>query len=268
MIYFCPTPIGNLEDITLRTLRVLRESDIIFAEDTRVTLKLLNHYDIKKKLYSYQKFNESEVSEDIIKYNEDGLNICLVTDAGMPGISDPGEVLVKKLIEENIDFRVLPGPNAALTALVGSGLNTENFYFKGFTSPKSSARKKELEAIKDLKATIIFYEAPHRVLDFLRDLLEIFGDREISISRELTKIYEETIRGKISEILQGNLKVKGEFVIICHGKEDEEIKLDIEDLLREKILKGISKSQAVKEIVKEYNLSKNYIYKESLKLDV
>lgn len=264
MIYFCPTPIGNLGDITLRTIEILKSVDIIFAEDTRVTVKLLNHYDIKAELRTYHKFNEAEMSEKIIENIKDK-DLALVTDAGMPGISDPGAVLVKKLIEENIDFRVLPGPNAALTALVLSGLDTDHFLFYGFTANKSSARKKEFEALKDLKFTLIFYEAPHRIKDFLKDVYEVFGERKISISREITKVFEETIRSTTSEILQEDIREKGEFVICLEGKTEEET-YDIRELLQEELKKGMKKSQAVKEVSKKYNIPKNDVYKESLDL--
>ena len=261
MIYFCPTPIGNLGDITLRTIEILKSVDIIFAEDTRVTVKLLNHYDIKAELRTYHKFNEAEMSEKIIENIKDK-DLALVTDAGMPGISDPGAVLVKKLIEENIDFRVLPG---ALTALVLSGLDTDHFLFYGFTSNKSSARKKEFEALKYLKFTLIFYDAPHRIKDFLKDVYEVFGERKISISREITKVFEETIRSTTSEILEKDITEKGEFVICLEGNSEEET-YDIRELLQEELKKGMKKSQAVKEVSKKYNIPKNDVYKESLDL--
>ena len=264
MIYFCPTPIGNLGDITLRTIEILKSVDMIFAEDKRVTVKLLNHYDIKAELRTYHKFNESEMSEKIIE-NIDDKDIALVTDAGMPGISDPGAILVKKLIEEDIDFRVLPGPNAALTALVLSGLDTEHFLFYGFTSSKSSARKKEFESLKNLKFTLIFYEAPHRIKDFLKDVYEVFGDRKISISREITKVFEETIRSTTSRVLEKDITDKGEFVICLEGNFEKETH-DIRKLLEEELKKGIKKSQAVKEVSKKYNIPKNDVYKESLDL--
>lgn len=264
MIYFCPTPIGNLGDITLRTIEILKSVDIIFAEDTRVTVKLLNHYDIKAELRTYHKFNEAEMSEKIIENIKDK-ELALVTDAGMPGISDPGAILVKKLIEEKIDFRVLPGPNAALTALVLSGLDTDHFLFYGFTANKSSARKKEFEALKDLKFTLIFYEAPHRIKDFLKDVYEVFGERKISVSREITKVFEETIRSTTSELLEKEIREKGEFVICLEGKTEEET-YDIRELLEEELKKGMKKSQAVKEVSKKYNIPKNDVYKESLDL--
>lgn len=185
----------------------------------------------------------------------------------MPGISDPGHVLIKKLIEKNLDFRVLPGPNAALSALVISGLANDNFYFYGFTNPKSSSRKKEFENLKNIRATLIFYESPHRIIEFLKDMREILGNREISISRELTKIYEETLRGKVEDILNSNLTLKGEFVIVVEGNTQKAEMPDIKELLIERINNGQKKSQAVKEIAQEYNISKNVVYKESLNID-
>lgn len=264
MIYFCPTPIGNLGDISLRTIEILKSVDIIYAEDKRVTLKLLNHYEINKELRTYHKFNEAEMSEKIIEHLDDK-DIALVTDAGMPGISDPGSVLVKKLIEENIDFRVLPGANAALTALVLSGLDTDHFTFYGFTGSKSNSRKKEFESLKELKYTLIFYEAPHRIKDFLQDLYEVFGERKISISREITKVFEETIRSTTSKILEKEIVEKGEFVIVLEGNNEEKV-YDIKSLLEEELKSGKKKSQAVKEVSKKYNLPKNDVYKESLDL--
>ncbi|WP_036728147.1 16S rRNA (cytidine(1402)-2'-O)-methyltransferase [Peptoniphilus mikwangii] len=267
MIYFCPTPIGNLKDITERTLEVLNSVDIIAAEDTRVTLKLLNSYGIKKKLISYHKFNEVSQSENIVELSKDN-DIAVVTDAGLPGISDPGEVLVKKLIEEKIEFKVLPGANAALTALVLSGLDTEHFIFYGFLNSKSSLRKKELENIKDLKFTLIFYEAPHRLKAMLDDLYEIFEDRKISISRELTKMYETTYRGSLESILNNfdDITLKGEFVIVVEGFCKKNEGIDIKSILEAKIQSGVKKSQAVKDVSKEYNLSKNEVYKISLEV--
>ncbi|MGO1581118.1 MAG: 16S rRNA (cytidine(1402)-2'-O)-methyltransferase [Peptoniphilaceae bacterium] len=269
MIYFCPTPIGNLKDISLRTLDILKKVDIIAAEDTRVSLKLLSTYNIKKRLISYHKFNEKSQSEEIIKLSKEN-NIAIISDAGLPGISDPGEILAKRLIEENIDFQVIPGANAALTALVLSGISSQHFLFYGFLTSKSSHRKKELKELENNPYTLIFYESPHRLMSMLEDLYEIFGDRKISISRELTKMYEETYRGDLSEILNNKeyVKLKGEFVVVVEGKARvKEENIDVRKLLKEKIESGIKKSQAVKEISKEYNISKNDLYKVSLEVD-
>lgn len=264
MIYFCATPIGNIEDISLRAIETLKSVDIIACEDTRVSLKLLNKYDIKKKLISYHKFNEAQVSEEIIKLAREN-DIAIISDAGMPVISDPGEVLIKKLIEEEIEFTVVPGANAGLSALLLSGLDSEHFLFYGFLEQKASARKKELEPLKDFPFTLIFYESPHRVKSMLEDLLDIFGDRQISVSREITKLFEETKRGKVREILASEIKEKGEFVIIVDKAEEKE-EVNIQEILRDRINSGMKKSQAVKEIAKEYNISKNELYKMSLEV--
>ena len=264
MIYFCATPIGNIEDISLRAIETLKSVDIIACEDTRVSLKLLNKYDIKKKLISYHKFNEAQVSEEIIKLAREN-DIAIISDAGMPVISDPGEVLIKKLIEEEIEFTVVPGANAGLSALLLSGLDSEHFLFYGFLEQKASARKRELESLKDFPFTLIFYESPHRIKSMLEDLLDIFGDRQISVSREITKLFEETKRGKVREILASEIKEKGEFVIVVDKAEEKE-EVNIQGILRDRINSGIKKSQAVKEIAKEYNISKNELYKMSLEV--
>ncbi len=264
MIYFCATPIGNLKDIGIRTIEILRQVDLIACEDTRVSVKLLNEYGIKKKLISYHKFNERAKSDDIIKLASDN-DIAIITDAGLPGISDPGSVLIKRLIEEDIEFRVIPGANAALTAIVLSGLSTDHFLFYGFLDSKSSHRKKELEQLKSFKYTIIFYESPYRIEETLADMFEILGDRNISISRELTKLYEETIRGKLSEMMDTEITLKGEFAIVVEGSKNEEV-LDLEKLLKDKINSGMSKSKAVKELAKEHGISKNELYKLSLEV--
>lgn len=264
MIYFCATPIGNIEDISIRAIETLKSVDIIACEDTRVSLKLLNKYGIKKKLISYHKFNEAQVSEEIIKLAREN-DIAIISDAGMPVISDPGEVLIKKLIEEEIEFTVVPGANAGLSALLLSGLDSEHFLFYGFLEQKASARKKELESLKDFPFTLIFYESPHRVKSMLGDLLDIFGDRQISVSREITKLFEETKRGKVREILASEIKEKGEFVIVVDKAEEKE-EVNIQEILRDRINSGIKKSQAVKEIAKEYNISKNELYKMSLEV--
>lgn len=264
MIYFCPTPIGNLGDITIRTIEILKSVDIIFAEDTRNSIKLLNHYDIKARLSTYHKFNESAMADKIIDLSDEN-DIAIISDAGMPGISDPGFVLIKELVKNKVEFRVLPGANAALTALLLSGLDTEHFLFYGFCESKSSARKKELENLKNLKFTLIFYEAPHRIKDFLKDVYEIFGKRNISVSREITKVFEETIRSDTEKILDLDITEKGEFVVVVE-KNNEEVVLDIKKLLKEEINNGNSKSKAVKIVAKKYDLPKNEVYKESLNL--
>lgn len=268
-LYICATPIGNLEDITIRTLRVLEEVDLIAAEDTRHTIRLLNHFDIKKPLTSYHEHNIKEKGMELINKLNNGINIALVSDAGMPGISDPGADLVRIAIENDIQITVLPGATASIVALVLSGLNTDKFIFEGFLSSKKTHRKRELENISKYKKTTIVYESPHRILSTLKDIDDIFGDRRISISRELTKKYEETFRGTAAEALvkfeEGG--VRGEFVIILEGnlEEDQPEEIDIKQELKRYIDKGHSNKEAVKLVSSEYNIPKNTVYAESLK---
>ncbi len=269
-LYICPTPIGNLEDITLRTLRILGEVDLIAAEDTRHSIKLLNHYEIKKPLISYHEHNIRERGEELIHKLNNGENIALISDAGMPGISDPGQDLIRLAIEEGIDVVGLPGPTASILALVVSGLSTNKFAFEGFLSSKKRDRIKELEGLKEEKRTIIFYESPHRILNFLRDCEEVLGDRNIALGRELTKHYEEIFRGTISQGIEkfSNIPIKGEFVIIIEGSliEEEIVEIDILDSLKLLIDGGLSKKEAIKKLSEEKNLPKNKVYSESLKL--
>lgn len=270
ILYICPTPIGNLEDITLRTIRILGEVDLIAAEDTRHTIKLLNHYDIKKPLTSYHEHNIKEKGTMLIEKLSLGQNIALVSDAGMPGISDPGEELIRQAIDEGIEVIGLPGATASITALVISGLSTDKFIFEGFLSSKKGDRKKELEKIKEYRKTTIIYEAPHRLINLLEDMRDILGNRKISISRELTKKYEETFRGTVAEALEKfkTLGVKGEFVLIVEGnhEEDEIEEIDIHQLLNQYINEGFTKKEAVKRVSEETGIAKNLVYKESLKL--
>ena len=263
MIYFCPTPIGNLEDITIRTLNVLKSVDIICCEDTRNSIKLLNNFDIKKRLIAYHKFNERQKVDELIELLEKN-DIAIISDAGMPGISDPGFILIRELIDRDIKFEVLPGSTASILALLYSGFSTEHFFFYGFLDSKRSKRLKELEDLKELKFPIIFYEAPHRILETLEDLKEVFGNREISISRELTKMFEEHIRGSIEEILAKDLTLKGEFVIVVDGYEEEDLEIDIRVELERRVADGMKMSQAIKEVAKEFGLKKNDVYKVSL----
>lgn len=268
-LYICATPIGNLEDITIRTLRVLEEVDLIAAEDTRHTIRLLNHFDIKKPLTSYHEHNIKEKGMELINKLNNGINIALVSDAGMPGISDPGADLVKLAIENDIQMTVLPGATASIVALVLSGLDTDKFIFEGFLSSKKTHRRRELENISEYKKTTIVYESPHRILSTLKDIQDVFGDRRISISRELTKKYEETFRGTAEEALVkfGEDKVRGEFVIIIEGnlEEEEAEVIDIKQELKRYIDNGHSNKEAVKLVSSEYNIPKNTVYTESLK---
>ncbi|WP_428817503.1 16S rRNA (cytidine(1402)-2'-O)-methyltransferase [Clostridium butyricum] len=271
-LYLVPTPIGNLKDITLRALEVLKESDIIAAEDTRQTLKLLNHFEIKKPLISYHKFNEQSKGNEIIELLLEGKNIALVSDAGTPGISDPGSVIVGKCINENIDFEVLPGATAITTALVYSGLDTTKFLFRGFLPRENKDRRVITDELLNNQETLIFYEAPHRLLDTLSYLMDVFGDRKIAVCRELTKLYEEIFRGNLSDAIQHfvNNKPRGEFVLVLEGKKIEDIKeekkqewinLSIEDHILKYIKDGINKKEAIKLVAKDRELPKSEVYK-------
>jgi len=268
-LYICPTPIGNLEDITLRTLRILREVDIIACEDTRHSLRLLNHYEIKKPLTSYHEHNIKEKGPILIQKIKEGNNIALISDAGMPGISDPGQDLIRLAIEEDIDVVGLPGPTASITALVVSGFSTDKFIFEGFLPSKKKDRGTALENISLEKRTIIFYESPHRVTNSLKDMLLILGNRNIAIGRELTKHYEEIFRGNLEAAIErfSEDQVKGEFVIIMEGsKEVQEIEVNIEEELIKHIENGLTKKEAIKRVVEEKKIPKNLVYAESLKL--
>ena len=269
-LYICPTPIGNLEDITLRTLRILREVDIIACEDTRHSLRLLNHYEIKKPLTSYHEHNIREKGQELIQKLIEGNNIAIITDAGMPGISDPGADLIKLSIEEDIEVVVLPGATASITALVASGLNTRKFVFEGFLPSKKKDRIKALETLVNEKRTIIFYESPHRVINSMEDMLEVLGNRNIAVCRELTKHYEEILRGNFETALKrfNQDVVKGEFVIIVEGNtEIEKEEINIEEELIRHLENGLTKKEAIKKVAEEKKIPKNIVYSESLKLN-
>ena len=276
-LYLVPTPIGNLKDITLRALEVLKSVDEIAAEDTRTNLKLLNHFEIKKSLFSYHKHNEQGKSLDIINKLKNGVNIALITDAGTPGISDPGSVIVERCIEEKIEFEVLPGATAITTALVYSGLDTTKFTFRGFLPRENKDRNPIIDEVKNIRDTIILYEAPHRLVNTLNYIKDNIGDRKIAICRELTKLHEEIYRGKISEAIEffSEVRPRGEFVLVIEGKSDEDIKaereahwnsLSIEEHLIRTIESGIDKKEAIKIVAKERGLSKKEVYKYSTNL--
>lgn len=222
-LYIIPTPIGNLEDITLRAIRLLKEVDLVLAEDTRTSKKLFSHYDIETPLSSFHIHNEHEVLAKYIKRLKSGDRLALICDAGTPTISDPGFLITRECIKEGIEFCSLPGATAFLPALINSGLSNNKFVFEGFL-PIKKGRKKRLKILKDETRTIVLYESPHRILKTLNQIFEFFGEeRRISISREISKIYEETVRGSISEVILyfEKEKIKGEFVIIVEGKNDK-----------------------------------------------
>lgn len=276
-LYLVPTPIGNLSDITLRALEVLRNVDIIAAEDTRKTLKLLNHFEIRKTLISYHQHNEQGKSEEIINKLKEGSNIAIVTDAGTPGISDPGAVIVQRCIKEGVRFEVLPGATAITTALVYSGLDTTRFIFRGFIPRETKERKVLIEEIRNLKESIVLYESPHRLLSALSLIYESLGNRKIAVCRELTKLHEEIIRGQLKEVIAhfNEKGVKGEFVLVLQGKQKEEFEeekkkkwedISIEDHILGLIKEGISKKDAIKIVSKERGILKRDVYKYSLNI--
>ncbi len=273
-LFVCPTPIGNLEDITYRTIRVLNEVDLIAAEDTRHSIKLLNHFEISKPLTSYHEHNKDSKGDYLINKLLVGENIALISDAGMPGISDPGEDIIKQAIENNIEIEVLPGATASITALVGSGLETAKFAFEGFLDRDKKSRRAQLEEVKEERRTMIFYESPHRLKDTLKDMLLVLGNRNISVNREITKRYQEIIREDIETIINifNQKEVKGEFVIIVEGFKGEKSNFNpYEDLNeREYVLalidSGMNKKDAIKAVCKDRKLKKDVVYKQVLDL--
>jgi len=266
-LYLVATPIGNLEDITLRAVRILQEVDIIAAEDTRHTLKLLNHLNIKKTLISYYRETEKTKAEILVNKILDGNNIALVSDAGTPGISDPGEEIVQNCIENNIEIIPVPGACAFINALICSGLNTREFIFIGFLPVNQKNKKEKLEELKKENKTLILYEAPHKLKNTLENILEIFGNRKIVLAREITKIHEEFIRGTIQEVLKQIEDFKGEFVILIEGtqKKNEEIEylnsLSLEEHYEYYLNKKLDKKEIIKKIAKDRKTNKNEIYK-------
>ena len=267
-IYLVATPIGNLEDITLRALKTLKEADIIAAEDTRHTLGLLNHFQISKPLISYYKQTEKTKSEAIIKKVLEGKNVAIVSDAGTPGISDPGEEIVKKAIQNNIEIVPVPGACAFVSALISSGFPTKEFIFIGFLSAIKREKKEKLEEIKYEPRTIILYEAPHKLKGTLEAIFEILGDREIVLAKEITKIHEQFIRGRVSKILEDLDDIKGEFVVLIEGSketlEEKQIanlnQLTLEDHYEYYKNQGLEKKEVIKKIAKDRNINKNEVY--------
>jgi len=271
-LYICPTPIGNLEDMTYRTIRVLNEVDLIAAEDTRHSIKLLNHFEISKPLTSYHEHNKASKGGYLINKLLDGENIALISDAGMPGISDPGEDIIKQAIENNIEIEVLPGATASITALVGSGLETGKFAFEGFLDRDKKVRRSQLEEVKEERRTIIFYESPHRLKDTLKDMLKVLGNRKIAVNREITKKYQEIIREDIETVINifNEKEVKGEFVLIVEGFKGEKTVQNSYDDLNEReyvislMQNGMDKKDAIKTVCKDRKLKKDIVYKQVL----
>ena len=266
VLYIVATPIGNLDDITLRAINILKEVDLIAAEDTRHSLKLLNHLEISKPLISYHRHNETIKTDILIKELKSGKNIALISDAGTPGISDPGEEVVRKCIEENIKIVPIPGACAMVNALICSGIDTKEFTFLGFLPLNKKNRNIKLEEIKNSNKTLILYEAPHKIKATLNDLKEILGDREIVLAREITKIHEEFIRGNINDLIEKTEEIKGEIVLIIEKNNILKEQNKFEDLTLEEHYKlyeeqGFSKKDIIKKIAKDRNVTKNEIYK-------
>ena len=262
-LYLIPTPIGNLEDITFRAINTLKEVDIVYAEDTRETLNLLKYLKINKKVESCHKYTEMKHKDKIVQILKLGKNIGYVTDRGTPLISDPGNVIVDESIKQNITVIALPGPNALLPAINMSGLSNERFLFYGFLNSKQSLAKKELIDLKDIKQTIIFYESPHRITDTLSQILDVFGNRNIAIVREISKLHEELIRDNIENILKISDTLKGEMVIIVEGNTKEEtLEVNYTEEIDKLLTQGYSKRDAIREIADKYNVSKNKLYNE------
>lgn len=263
-LYLIPTPIGNLDDITIRALNTLKMVDVILCEDTRETGKLLKKYGVKKKLVSCHEFNEEKVKSVVVNDLKTGLNIGLVTDQGTPIISDPGYIVVKEVIANNLNVISLPGATAFVPALTSSGIFPSQFLFYGFLNSKDSKQKTELQSLKNLNCTLIFYEAPHRLKNTLTNMLNVLGNRNISISREISKIHEEILRDKISNLIDVADTLKGEFVLVVDGNHDvvdysemsiiEHVKLYVED--------GMDEKDAIKLVAKERQVAKSIIYKE------
>lgn len=262
-LYLIPTPIGNMEDITIRAINTLKLVDVIFCEDTRVTGMLLKHFEINKKLISSHKYNEDKNKEKLLEYLDSGKNVGVVSDRGTPAISDPGFVLARIAIENNYNVVSLPGPTALIPALTSSGFDTSSFYFYGFLNSKAQSRKKELEKLKNITSTLIIYEAPHRITSTLTDISKIFGEnRKISISREISKKFEEIYRGTISEVLKNFDNFKGEFVLVIEGNNNvnnfEDI--SIEEHVKYYVDLGNSLMDSIKIVSKERKVKKSEIY--------
>lgn len=263
-LYLIPTPVGNMEDITLRAINTLKMVDVLFCEDTRITAELLAKLDIKKRLIHSDDHTEDGLKEKVLEMLKEGLNIGLVTDRGTPIISDPGYKIVEFVSKNGYNVISLPGPTAFVPALTMSGLNPSPFVFYGFLNSKELKREKELEALKNLPYTIIFYEAPHRIKDMLESLLKIFGNRKIALCREISKKYEEVIRDNISDVLEIVDTLKGEMVVVVDGNYDvvdfsglsilEHIKLYLDD--------GLTEKEAIKKVAVERNIPKSVVYKE------
>ncbi|MSS64812.1 16S rRNA (cytidine(1402)-2'-O)-methyltransferase [Velocimicrobium porci] len=274
-LYLCATPIGNLEDITFRVLRTLKEVDLIAAEDTRHSIKLLNHFDIKTPMTSYHEFNKYDKAKYLVEQLQNGISIALITDAGTPGISDPGEELVRQAYEAGIEVTSLPGPAACITALTLSGLSTRRFAFEAFLSQDKKEKQRILSQLRNETRTIIIYEAPHRLLRTLKELLEVLGNRKMTLLRELTKSHETVFQSTIEEIIEyyGDKEPKGECVLVIDGKSEKELEkeqkaqwetISLEEHMKLYLQKGMSKKDAMKAVAGDLGISKREVYQRLL----
>ncbi|MCO8193894.1 MULTISPECIES: 16S rRNA (cytidine(1402)-2'-O)-methyltransferase [Anaerofustis] len=265
-VYIVSTPIGNLEDMTFRAVKVLKEVDVILCEDTRHSIKLLNHFEIKNKLISYHKFNEKERIDYILSLINEEKKIALISDAGTPLISDPGSILVKELIENNIKFTVVPGANALLPALILSGFNSEEFLFIGFLQKKYNKKEEKLKTLKDLDKTLIFYSSPYELKDLLKAINNVLGNRKVAISKEITKIHETTYRDEVInliDIFENEENIKGEFVVVVEGNKEEKKNLSMEEtkeIFQKRVESGENPKDIIKNLAKENNLNKRELY--------
>ena len=264
-LYLIPTPIGNMDDMTYRAVKTLESVDILFSEDTRVTLQLLQHFNIHKKLIALHDHNEDIVKDKVLEYLKNGMSVGIVTDRGTPIISDPGYKTVKYVSENGFNVVGLPGANAFVPALIVSGIAPQPFTFYGFLDNKDSKKEKELRSLKDVSNTIIFYEAPHRILKTMKMMLEIFGDREVSLSREISKKFESVYRGKISDLIPTLENIKGEFVIVVSGNdgtyfENNDTEIDIVSKINSYIDDGMDTMSAIKRVSKERKMKKSDVY--------
>lgn len=268
-LYLVATPIGNLEDITFRAINTLKKVDYIYCEDTRDSLKLLNHYDIHTKLKSVHLFNEYDVASEIIDHIKNNESVAIISDAGLPIISDPGSIVATLAIKENIDIVVIPGASAGITALIASGIQAHPYYFIGFLNAKSGKRRQELKELSNRCETIVFYESPHRIADTIDMLCELYPNRQVVIARELTKIHEEYLRGTPLELKEIVDTIKGEMVIILEGNKNptsnESLELNSKTILEHYkyyIDQGLTDKEAMKQVAIDRGVSKNEIYQQ------
>lgn len=275
MLYLCATPIGNLEDITYRVLRILKEVDLIGAEDTRNSIKLLNYFDIRTPMTSYHEYNKIDKARYLVQQMQEGKNVALITDAGTPGISDPGEELVRQCMEAGIAVTSVPGPAACITALTMSGLSTRRFAFEAFLPADKKERRQVLSELKTEYRTMIIYEAPHHLKKTLQELYEVLGDRKITVCKELTKIHENARRSALSETIEYfcENEPKGEYVLVIEGRSYEEAEqeriavweeMSMEEHMEHYLTQGIEKKEAMKLVAKDRGISKREVYQKLL----